>query len=185
MLNPENTRVALTLADYQARAISTAEPRAFHLDYLIPGIIGEVGELFGQRAKSYWHGWEAKKLRAELVSEYGDIAWMTALLLHTRGVSMLQPHFTSTAGGRYGVMEPHHALLSAAQNLYLQSLLEAQGISDSDGWMDESAERMWRLLRDNCLLITETPFQDVLHANLTKLSDRAARGVLRGSGDHR
>lgn len=175
----------LTLAAYQHLALATAEPRAFHLDYLIPGIVGEVGELFGQRAKAYWHGWPMEKLQTELVSEYGDIAWMTALLLHSRGVASLQPVVNIPPSLNLGILNPHQSLLSAASSLHTQWLLEEQGISETDEWLDMAAERLWRVLRDNCEAITGRDFQYVLDANLVKLADRAARGVLRGSGDHR
>lgn len=175
----------LTLAAYQHRAMVTAEPRAYYLGYLVPGIVGEVGELFGQRAKAYWHVWPAEKLQKELVSEYGDIAWMTAVLLHTRGVASLQPTVSPAPGMNLGVLNPHQSLLSAASSLHTQWLLEEQGISETDEWLDTAAEKMWRTLRDNCEAITGQDFQYVLDANLVKLADRAARGVLRGSGDHR
>ena len=175
----------LTLAGYQQRAAATAEPRAYDLEYLVPGIIGEVGELFGQRAKAHWHGWMPGKLGEQIVKEYGDICWMTALLLHTRGIDYLDPAYPAAGGVRWGRMNPNHALLSASQNVHLQWLMEEEGISDSEKWMDESVSRLWRVLRAHCQDITGLPFQDVLQANLEKLASRAARGVLRGSGDDR
>lgn len=181
----QEPRVALTLAAYQEKALATAEPRAFDLQYLVPGIMGEVGELFGQQAKAHWHGWPAKKLREELVSEYGDIAWMTALLLDTRGINMLHPVVPSSGPARWGRLDPMSALLAAASRLRLNYLMEKDGISETEQWLDQSAENLWRVLRDNCLHITGRDFQSVLGGNLIKLADRAARGVLRGQGDHR
>lgn len=175
----------LTLAVYQQRAIATAEERAFHLEYLIPGILGEVGELFGQQAKGYWHQWAPEQLQKELVSEYGDICWMTALLLHTRGVAQLQPVYPSDGSRGLGALDTMSRLQQAASNLRATYLMEKDGISDTDQWLDEAAERMWRVLRDCCQYVTGVPFQEVLHANLAKLADRAARGVLKGQGDHR
>lgn len=175
----------LTLAGYQQRAETTAEPRAYDLEYLVPGIMGEVGELFGQRAKAHWHSWMPSKLVDQLAKEYGDICWMTALLLKSRGITDLDPVYPAAGGVRWGRMDPHHALLSASQNVHLQWLMEMEGISDSEKWMDESVCRLWRVLRAHCEDITGVPFQDVLHANLEKLASRAARGVLRGSGDDR
>lgn len=174
-----------TLAQYQERAIATAEPRAFHLEYLVPGIVGEVGELFGQQAKAYWHEKPAEDLTWELINEFGDIAWMTALLLHTRGVSVLQPVYPALGADRWGKRDPRMKLLSASNNIMYQWVLEKEGISDSDHWMDEAAERLWRTLLEVCVPLVGVEFQHVLQANLNKLADRAARGVLRGSGDHR
>lgn len=175
----------LTLLAYQQRAIATAEERAFHLQYLVPAILGEVGELFGQQAKGYWHQWPADQLQKELVSEYGDICWMTALLLHTRGVAQLQPEYPADPSRTWGALDPMQALFQAAASVYRNRQLEIEGISETDDWLDQAAERLWRALRSRCEEITGVPFQEVLHANLAKLADRAARGVLRGKGDHR
>lgn len=182
---PKAMQPLLNLDRYQQRAAATAEPRAYDLEYLVPGIVGEVGELFGQRAKAHWHGWSSAQLRNELVNEYGDICWMTALLLKTRGITDLDPAYPAAGGVRWGRMDPNHALLSASQNVHLQWLMEQEGIADSEKWMDESVSRLWRVLRAHCVDITGVPFQQVLNVNLAKLASRAARGVLRGSGDHR
>lgn len=176
----------LTLAAYQDRAIITAEPRAFHLDYLIPGIIGEIGELFGQRAKSYWHEWPAEKLQEELVNEYGDICWMTALLLTTYNVRTLTPAVPDTTRRiDFGPRDRWTSLLAGAISIKLNHQMELEGISETEDWTALAAEKLWRNLRDNCFHITGVEFQVVLEKNLAKLADRAARGVLRGQGDHR
>lgn len=180
--------VAYTLAEYQARAIETAEPRAFHLEYLVPGIVGEIGELFGQHAKAYWHEKTPAALEVELISEYGDICWMTALLLHTRGVSTLQPVYPAagpTAGRRWGTVAPEMVLLDAGRALYQAYALRNEAVHDTALWLDEAAENLWRVLRANCEPLIGASFLEVQETNLKKLADRAARGVLKGSGDHR
>jgi NTP pyrophosphatase (non-canonical NTP hydrolase) len=92
----------MKLSEYQSAALSTAMEKAFSLDYLVPMIIGELGELSGQKAKAHWHGWPAEKLEVELVSEYGDVCWGTAILLHMAEVSDLTsgrfPTATFSAG---------------------------------------------------------------------------------------
>lgn len=167
---------------YQKAAGSTAQEKAFSLDYLIPMIVGETGELFGQRAKSHWHGWSADKLQVELVSEYGDICWGVAIFLGTQGVHILPP-LPVTAKNSYGALEadnPWQALLSRACYLNMWytddttlSYLKAEAIS------------LWYALERNAEAITGMPFGTVLQANLTKLAGRVARGTLVGSGDHR
>lgn len=177
----------LSLRDYQDLALKTAEPRAFQIDYLVPGIVGEIGELFGQKAKSFWHGWTPERLQEELVSEYGDICWMTATLLYTRGVDQLNPSFPDTTTGvlRWGTVTPELSLLSLSHQLYTVASVRDDAVTASDQWLEEVAERLWRQLRASATAVTGVQFQDILRANLQKLADRAARGVLRGSGDHR
>ena len=180
------TKPSMSLKEYQDRALKTAEPRAFQRDYLIPGIVGEIGELFGQKAKGYWHGWTPEQLQKELVSEYGDICWMTATLLYTRGVDQLSPQYPDVPGAlRWGTVTPEMALLNGGTQLYQVATLQDEALTASAMWLEEAAEKMWRLLRAHSSVVTGVPFQDVLEANLQKLADRAARGVLRGSGDHR
>jgi len=57
----------MNLHEYTVQAEATAQPAAHDRAYLIPMIVGEVGELFGQRAKAVWHGWAPERLQAELV----------------------------------------------------------------------------------------------------------------------
>ena len=165
----------MELPKYTKKALKTAQPEAFSLEYLVPGIVGEVGELFGQQAKGYWHGWDEKKLQTELVSEYGDICWMTAILLHTQFVDNVALRTPYSTDGKVGQMQ----ILSQATMLYNDYLGEHQEYLASD------AAGLWNLLSFFSEPITGHTFSHVLKANLKKLEDRAARNVLRGSGDHR
>lgn len=161
------------LAPYQVIAASTAEAAAYSLDYLIPGIVGEVGELFGQKAKAHWHGWKADKLQTELVSEYGDVAWMTAILLQAHDVHEVGPFSTRDS------IDQAHLLLMRSTGLHLYY---SQGMTD---YIAEAAARLWAALEHCCESVVGVPFAEVLAYNEKKLADRAARGVLKGAGDHR
>lgn len=168
----------LTLSVYQDRASATADPRAFDLEYLIPGIVGEVGELFGQRAKAHWHGWDREQLNKELVSEFGDICWQTAILLKRYKVHAVHPAFYE-AGTPQG--DPWLELQMCATNLNgVYSLFDR-----TDYQIEQRAQRLWVLLESSCQTITGHCFRHVLEANLAKLADRQARGVKLGQGDHR
>lgn len=163
---------------YLTQALTTADTKAFQHPYLIPGIVGEVGELFGQNAKAVWHGWDDAKLQKELISEYGDIAWMTAVLIHVEA----EKH----AGGIGDLVfstrmseNPQHLLLMRASALHLYYVM------NMDSYIATEAARIWAALEAMCHDITGAPFQVVLDANLAKLADRAARGVLKGAGDNR
>lgn len=68
---------------YSALAIDLADERGKDLDYLIPGMVSEYGEVVGKFAKSYWHNnWTVGKLSYELALELGDIMWMVGVLYY-------------------------------------------------------------------------------------------------------
>lgn len=173
----------MTLHDYQRRALDTAKPEAFSHDYLLPGIIGEVGELFGQKAKAHWHGLSDDELNAHLAKEFGDICWMTAVLLSTYQIDV-------------EVDVPGSVLDGVSEDSLWLALLEAsvdfQRLycgDEPDGWdlleTSETAHKFWFLLQYSCYPITGHPFETVLKMNLDKLAARAARGTLIGRGDDR
>lgn len=174
----------MNLSEYQAAALTTAQPKAFSLDYLVPMIVGEVGELFGQKAKAHWHGWSADKLQAELVSEYGDVAWGTAILLHTKGVDNVDYDQLSVAINgktRWGnPRDPWHMLVQ--RSMYLHAWYTEE---ETHSYLRGEAQQLWVALHHHCESITGVPFGAVLQANLAKLAGRVQRGTLVGSGDHR
>lgn len=172
---------------YVEAARETADPEAYHLEYLVPGIVGEIGELFGQRAKAHWHGWPDEQLRTELTSELGDIAWMTAILLDRFGV-------TEIPREEYDKMDRPYANAIPVSSLLLARATSLHGAHMSSLDLEELAERLipatatslWVLIETRSAQITEgADFPEVLDYNLKKLADRAARKVLKGSGDHR
>lgn len=172
----------MDLAEYQLLAQETAQPRAYDLEYLIPMIAGETGELLGQRAKGYWHQWTPERMQQELMLEYGDIAWGTGLLLLKFGVHDVVPYVPLRAGASmWGAPPaPMTALMTRAGNLLafyeeprLANLIQAE------------ATYLWQLLAYHCEAVTGSHFDLVLQANLAKLASRAKRGVLQGQGDHR
>lgn len=166
----------MELKEYQARAAVTAQPAAYQHHYLVPMIVGEVGELFGQRAKAVWHGWDDNRLRQELVSEYGDIAWGTAILLRMEGVSVVDSMYAPRPP--YG--NPWQALVSSANDLHL-----FYSSAETTRWVSSEAQRLWLALQKHCQAITGHSWDTVLQANLAKLAGRVQRGTLVGQGDHR
>lgn len=170
-----------TLANYQARAAATAQPAAYDYAYLVPMIVGETGELFGQRAKAVWHGWSAAELRDELVSEFGDICWGTAILLEMEGVRSISGNILLPGRSLWGSeLDPWQTLLQKASNLHLMYVA-----GENRRYLQGQAQQMWQTLEKTCGAITGATFEQVLDANIAKLASRAARGTLVGSGDHR
>lgn len=174
----------MELIQYQAAAAATADRKAYDDAYLIPMIVGEIGELFGQVAKAHWHGWDADKLKHEKMSEYGDICWGTAILLSTRGVS----HLTYTADNMFEfALTRWGNKRDAWQVLLTRSAHLHQWYSEKEThqYIKGEAEQLWLTLHQFCQAITGASFDEVLQMNLDKLASRAARGTLIGSGDHR
>ena len=163
----------MNLTEYQPLALATAQPEALSLDYLVPGIAGETGELLGHMAKAHWHGTPAEQLQANLVKEYGDICWMAAVLLSKYGISFIAlPSYLTQD------QHPHVAVLDRAATLYREY---AWGDTD----LQFEAHMLWKTLHCNAEAITGHPLSHVLQVNLDKLASRAERGVLKGSGDDR
>jgi hypothetical protein len=163
----------MNLSEYQPLAVSTAVPSALSRDYLVPMIVGEVGELFGKVAKARRDEWSTERLQADLVKEYGDIAWGTAVLLHTDGVS--------TAPDSWVADFPEFSL---------QTLLSQAGVLfdihlKMPRYTRNEALYLWYLLEANCELVTMHSWHTVLQANVDKLASRAERGTIQGSGDNR
>lgn len=188
------------LLDYMAKAKATAQPEAYSYQYLIPGILGEVGEVYGQIAKNHWHGWSSEKFETELVAEYGDICWMTAILIDHRfkietfdlEVEDQDLEFNPFAGMQ--VISNRVALMVEALEWEAQAAqdLEEHGTEEAANRLesltqntDEMLLKLWAYLVDCAPVVTGHPLQKALDYNAEKLASRAARGVLRGSGDHR
>lgn len=189
------------LINYIETAKATAQPEAYSYDYLIPGLLGEVGEVYGQIAKNHWHGWTAEKFETELVAEYGDICWMTAILmdhrfemdtydLESEGAPTEFAPFIGmqVIGERVNkLVEALNWEAEAAQ--LVQEVPDSQHALDSleslGQYTDEMILKLWAHLVIYAPVVTGHPLQKSLDYNAEKLASRAARGVLRGAGDHR
>lgn len=173
----------MTLTQYQAAAAATAMPKAYHHNYLVPMIVGETGELLGHIAKGYWHEKSAEALQIELVSEFGDICWGTAILLSVEGVNECKaPEIWVRSQFRSDVTQ-EEALLRLLRRAGYLYMFHTDG--QNSHFIKDEAVQLWWALETFCKTITGHDFEYVLQRNLQKLADRAARGVLKGSGDHR
>lgn len=153
------------LKEYQARALETALPTALTPAYLAPMIMSEVGEMYGKIAKAVRDEWTDEKLKQELTKEYGDVCWGVAVLLHKIGLH-------EEVYGERVCEEPLVMVTDMAVGIFAN--LEVPVVAE-----------LWAVLRDNAEKITGSTFDEVLEANLAKLADRQARGVISGSGDDR
>lgn len=176
----------MTLAEYQTHVLSTALPTAFSAGYLVPGIISEVGEVYGKFAKAHRDRWALTKpagyLAEELAKEYGDICWGTALLLHMQGLD--------TVPARLAERAPQfmdECLASTSPDIALRIILgNAIDLGSFTSLAeDDAAAILWERLRLFAPLVTGKSFDYILGMNVVKLADRKARNVLEGSGDER
>lgn len=189
------------LMDYIEAAKATAQPEAYDYNYLIPGLLGEVGEVYGQIAKNQWHGWDEEKFETELVAEYGDICWMTAILMDHRfemdtydlEVEDAPTEFAPFIGMQ--VIGERVNKLVEALNWESDAGQKVQDFPHSnqaltlleslDNYTDEMLVKLWAYLVVYAPVVTGSEIQKSLDYNAEKLASRKARGVLRGAGDHR
>ena len=168
------------LEEYLPKALSTIQDEAKDLEYLAPGIAGEVGELLGHVAKAHWHHTPEEDLCRELAFEYGDVAWMTAVLLHvTDGADLSAPSAVARRVNTWATDHPLESLFGRAA-----AILRAKNDGDVDR-LRQQAQHMWSALSTMAEPATGYTFDEILEMNSAKLADRAARGTLKGNGDHR
>jgi NTP pyrophosphatase (non-canonical NTP hydrolase) len=73
---------------YQYEASLTALPTAQRLEYLIPGLVAEAGEVAGDYAKFIRDETSVADLRGKLVKELGDVLWFIAQIAEQIDVDM-------------------------------------------------------------------------------------------------
>lgn len=184
-----------TLASYQTAALATALPTAHSTEYLLPGLLSELGELAGVLAKEYR---DSTPINYEdRLSEMGDVAWVTAIWLHDLGV-------TTTSTDNLGVstetlqrnplsnpIEVVGLMLSITEPLVSSySHIRSNPSHTTAGELitKNVLLTLWRLLEFYAPVLApsmEDPFKAALDSNITKLASRQARGKIGGSGDHR
>ena len=189
------------LMDYIEAAKATAQPEAYDYSYLIPGLLGEVGEVYGHIAKNQWHGWSEEKFETELVAEYGDICWMTAILMDHRfemdtydlesedaptefapfiGMQVIGERVTKLVEALDWEAEAEEVVQDSPYNN--DALVRLESLANHT---DEMLVKLWAYLVVYAPVVTGHPIQKSLDYNAEKLASRKARGVLRGAGDHR
>ena len=65
---------------YQFEATQTCLPTAYNLEYLIPGLAAEAGEVAGLYAKYVRDETYYTNLRDDMTKEMGDVLWFLAVL---------------------------------------------------------------------------------------------------------
>lgn len=166
------------LEDFITKATSTATlSRAYDLDYLVPGLAGEVGEAYGKRAKGYRDGWNADHAVAQ---ELGDVAWFTAMLIaSTRRHTTAGAAPVHTDGSAVSLLQ---AVTDLVDDYYTVFDRDDAGVHQQ---ILADAHEVWATLTHQTPILCGYRLLTVLNMNTTKLLSRANRGVLSGSGDNR
>lgn len=177
------------LTDYQAQAMTTAKLTALNLDYLIPGLISEIGEVFGAQAKAVRDGWPPETLKGEMTKEMGDVAWMIAVALRELGEDTLHARNPAMPGA-LGQTMPGELSKEYSREV-LGGFARAAGKLYGFYWDADHFSLcgeliwLWLFMQRTQHILTGRDFPTVLAYNLDKLRDRSARGVIGGSGDNR
>lgn len=167
----------MELREYQQRAVATALPTALSYDYLIPGLVAEVGEVFGKVAKSVRDEWPRERLQEELKAELGDVCWFYVLLSH---VANLDPEDAKAYPESLASKEVLQDLLALTARIQELSALADPNEISWHYWLELYPSYIARVA-----MVYEIDMQEVLEYNINKLESRKARGTLKGSGDSR
>ena len=162
------------------------------VDYTIVGLgseIGELAEVYGS-AKRGFYGQFSDADAKEALSECGDILWYVAATADALGLQL-----------DWVLKQAATALHHASKGLTLIDIVAAHGaiqgilkksIRDNQGYLTTAHEEkiaeqlchVWNHTAQFIYLLGGTE-NGVMNANLNKLADRKARGVLQGSGNNR
>lgn len=160
-----------TYEAYITKAQETALPTALTTKYLIPGLISELGELYGVIAKGVRDELSDKDYFERMTKEYGDCLWMSAMLVKVTGSAHLLPKEMKFPAPLGPTMLASYAL-------------ELEFPADPKTLQGRIAQ-MWNDLVTSCEDITGHHVEHVLELNLEKLASRKARGKINGNGDNR
>lgn len=159
----------MTFEEYIPKAIATA----VFIDGRYPSVslLVESAELLDVFVKPLLRGDNNGKVdRDKLIKEAGDCCWNLAAICHSEGITPRDPP----------AIIPRTDLITQCINIVYCAQLIANIGFGRRSLADVYRRRLITLLLE--FNITES---EVLEANLKKLADRAARGVLKGSGGER
>ena len=167
-------------------------PNDREVDYTIVGLgseIGELAEVYAEAKKGFYgklNGTDTK----EALSECGDIQWYVAATADALGFQ-LDWVLQQTNTDIHHVSKGLTLVDIVVSHGKIQGILK-KSIRDDDGFLSSEREQaiavelchIWNHTAQFIYLLGGTE-AGVMAANLNKLADRKARGVLQGSGNNR
>jgi len=130
-------------------------------EYLQLGLIAEIGEVIGVRAKHLRDGTSYEHYRAALLKEIGDCFWFLSQIHTMLGTELKESIIAYTN-------DEHEALLT---------------LQDWGGDIRNTVDLELDLAA--LMFNHDMTIEEVLLTNYEKLKDRKARNVISGSGDNR
>jgi len=165
---------------------------AVELDYLIAGLISEVGEVVGVEAKYIRGDYDKETYLSRLQSELGDVAWMFFRLIDTvyveNGLDTVEnvldtltlPQLSYLFRNSNAVVDTGLDLISRIANY---SLFRT-GDVDNKLVVKQTFMFMYSHITILCYL-AETTLEEVISKNVTKLKERLLANTIKGDGEHR
>lgn len=186
--NPTATAATLDLVAYIARSAVTATfPVAHALTYPALGLCGEAGELTYDVMLGSVHD-------DMIAAELGDVCWYAAALTRNVGLD-IDELVERVTHDRMPALTPKRGMLVRAIQSSAAVVAEQVKKAVREGETDLPSDRkavvrdeIGTVLlagRDLAGLLDGWTFERVLAANIAKLEDRVARGVLFGDGSSR
>lgn len=184
----------MKLTEYQHEALKTAiYPVDRELDYTVLGLLSEVGELGEAYSEGKISDWGFTALLIEkLFSEAGDCYWYTAAVADALNTSLTRILLD---------VDESKLKFTRSRGLTILEITRASGaiagfvkkaIRDNDGYLSDKANEAIKqelgvvfLQLDHLATLFGGNGVAIRAKNLNKLADRAARGVLAGSGNTR
>jgi len=168
----------MNIEEYQKRAVATALPTALNYDYLLPGLVAEVGEVFGKVAKAVRDEWSRERLQEELKAELGDVCWFWVLIAH---LSYVEPYMGKAVGENLAEKEVLTDLIEVTNRVWeLPAPTEHNRSNAWYYWVELFPAYISRVA-----MVFDLDIYEVLEYNINKLESRKERGTLKGSGDSR
>lgn len=130
-------------------------------EYLQLGLIAEIGEVIGVRAKHLRDGTSYEHYRAALLKEIGDCFWFLSQIYTMRGTELTESIIAYPS--------PEHDAIMELQDW----------IGDIRNTNDLELDLAALMFNHSMTL------EEVLQGNYDKLTGRKARNVISGSGDNR
>ena len=163
----------MIFTEYQKEAVKFRTATANNEEYLVLGLIEEVGEVAGKLAKRKRDGVFDEKA---FVKELGDVLWF---------VANLADYWDREYETDYSIQ-----LSNCFEKTFNSLCTEEEIMKDlaivATGWV-EGFDAVGNVISELACLAKKQGYtlEQVAEINLAKLRDRAARGKIHGNGDER